>query len=397
MKRIIKGIKKSSVLHDRLLYEAHLLKNLKHPFIPEIYDVEEDGEYSYIIEEYIDGKSLKSLCSSRLLSEKEVFLFTIRISNIIEYLHRLPGEILYLDLKPENIIVSGKDCYLVDFGSAQSSETDGTYCFGTAGYAAPEQFEGGKTGHRTDIYAMGKLLGYIIEHANLTGGTRKKLLKIAEGCCAGNYWDRTGSAAAFTAKLEKLYRKTDIISEKNIRIAFAGAAPNSGTTYLALLTGLYLAGQGRECAFVEADGKGTGPYFTGRERDQTSIAGLRLVSSKYREAERLPDCSLVFDYGVLTSDTDRDFFEADISCIIIGKMAWEQKEAAHAGALSLKCRNCLFIVNPADNLNNIVLSVPEGAECITFPYCPEFAYANRNGNVNEKLKELLLLAEGKHR
>ena len=36
VKRIIKGIKKTSPYHDRLVKEAHLLKNLKHPFIPEI-------------------------------------------------------------------------------------------------------------------------------------------------------------------------------------------------------------------------------------------------------------------------------------------------------------------------------------------------------------------------
>ena len=49
VKRIIKGIKKSSPYHDRLVKEAHLLKNLKHPFIPEIYDLDEDNDYTYII------------------------------------------------------------------------------------------------------------------------------------------------------------------------------------------------------------------------------------------------------------------------------------------------------------------------------------------------------------
>ena len=48
---------------DRLLKEAHLIKNLKHPHIPVIYDIEqnigEDNSSICIIEEYIDGKSLR--------------------------------------------------------------------------------------------------------------------------------------------------------------------------------------------------------------------------------------------------------------------------------------------------------------------------------------------------
>ena len=75
VKRILKGIRKDSPNYKLLLNEAHLLKNLKHPSIPEIFDLEEDDEYTYIIEQYIEGDSLGSLCNKRLLSEKEIFHF----------------------------------------------------------------------------------------------------------------------------------------------------------------------------------------------------------------------------------------------------------------------------------------------------------------------------------
>ena len=53
--RAIKRISKNHLLHNQLLKEAYILKDLKHPLIPIIYDFEEDNDHSYIILEYIDG------------------------------------------------------------------------------------------------------------------------------------------------------------------------------------------------------------------------------------------------------------------------------------------------------------------------------------------------------
>ena len=77
------------------------MKNLKHPNIPIIYDMEEDDNYTYIIEQYIEGESLKCLCNKRLLSETEIYHLIIHIGHIFQYLHSVPGAIAYCDLKPE--------------------------------------------------------------------------------------------------------------------------------------------------------------------------------------------------------------------------------------------------------------------------------------------------------
>lgn len=397
VKRIIKGIRKSSELHDRLLNEAHLMKNLKHPYIPEIYDVEEDEEYSYIIEQYIGGKSLKTLCSTGVLSEKEIFHFITQISNIIDYLHNLPEKILYLDIKPENILVSEGCCYLVDFGSARSSCEMEEYSFGSRGFAAPEQYSGGETGHRTDIYALGRLLDYMLDHGNVSPGAERSLRRLAEDCSRKRYWNRTISAAVFTAKLEKLRKKAKIISEKRIKLAFAGAAENVGVTYIALLTGLYMAGQNKACAYVEAGGNGSGPYFTGCEKDRQSIAGLHLVSRKYYEAGRVPDTSLVLDFGRLREEMPEDFYTADLTCIMVGRMVWERKEIAHARALSRKCRSCLFIVNPADSVDEELATMLGRERIMAFPWCSDFDALRKNRTVNERVKELILLSAGEGR
>lgn len=395
VKRIIKGIHRSSALHDRLLREAHLLKNLKHPYIPEIYDVEEDEQYSYIIEQYIEGQSLKSLCNTGILSEKEVIQFTIQISKIIDYLHQLPEKILYLDVKPENIIVLADKCYLVDFGSAKEDGDEDGYSFGSRKFAAPEQFEGGRTGHRTDVYALGRLLDYLMEHGNVSPKVKSELTRIVQGCCENRYWNRISSAAVLTARLEKIFKRTDDISEKKLRMAFAGASANVGTTYISLLTALYMTGQKRKCAYVEANENGIDRYFTGCERDQRSIAGLQMVGSKYWQSNKLPDTGLVMDFGVLKENMPSDFYTADVTCIIVGRMAWEMREISRARALSHACRKTLFVVNMCDGIEDYAALCLKGAGCISFPYCRDFDELNRNQVLNDRIKELLLLAEAK--
>ena len=89
-KRVIKCVSKQESMYQQFLAEATLLKNLKHPGIPIIYDLEEDEEYLYIIEEYIQGESLKAvMLNQKAISREAVIQFTIQICNIIEYLHNL--------------------------------------------------------------------------------------------------------------------------------------------------------------------------------------------------------------------------------------------------------------------------------------------------------------------
>ena len=58
--RAVKVIRKDNFLYERLLNEANVLKMLNHQCIPTIYDIEEDEKCAYIIEEYCQGRSLKS-------------------------------------------------------------------------------------------------------------------------------------------------------------------------------------------------------------------------------------------------------------------------------------------------------------------------------------------------
>ena len=149
-------------MQPQFLLEADILKNLKHPGIPTIYDVEEDNESFYIIEEYIQGQSLEAFVLHQdCISIDTAVHITLQICDVIRYLHeRKPEPIIYQDLKPEHIILCGKRIVLIDFGISSFITSSGNAFqnFGTEGFAPPEKYQGMSSDARTDIYCMGKVL-----------------------------------------------------------------------------------------------------------------------------------------------------------------------------------------------------------------------------------------------
>ena len=149
-RRVIKCLYKNRPFYEERRKEAHILKQLHHAAIPCIYDIEEDERATYIIEEDMEGESLNEiLFRQKSLPVSFILFYSIRLCEIIEYLHR--EGILYLDLKPENIIICGDQLSLIDFGGAMQSEGRASVSFGTQGFAAPEQYRG-EVQERTDVY-----------------------------------------------------------------------------------------------------------------------------------------------------------------------------------------------------------------------------------------------------
>ena len=138
--------------------EAITLEKLgKHSQIPTLLaHFEIDGEF-YLIEEYIEGKTLaEELVEEVTKSEKQVISIVNELLEILTFVHK--NNIIHRDIKPSNIIRSQQDnkLVLIDFGAVKEISTlqnPGTI-IGTPGYAAPEQWEG-KPSFSSDIYAVG--------------------------------------------------------------------------------------------------------------------------------------------------------------------------------------------------------------------------------------------------
>ena len=152
----------SNFSEEELLKEASLLKNLNHPGIPLIYDIDEDDRFFYMIEEFIQGDSLEDLIlHQETIPEEQLINYGIQICAVLDYLHHLsPYPVLYEDLKPEHIILCGNQIKIIDFGIASFITVLGKniQLYGTDGYAAPEAVNGNAVTAASDIYSLGKVL-----------------------------------------------------------------------------------------------------------------------------------------------------------------------------------------------------------------------------------------------
>lgn len=199
-RRIIKRLLKSRPFYEERKKEAHTLKQLHHVSIPRIYDIEEDDTACYIIEEDMGGETLSDfLFRQKCLPTSLISHYSIQLCDIIEYLHQ--HGILYLDVKPENIIVRDDTLALIDFGGALQNANRGSMVFGTQGYAAPEQ-QNGFPEERSDVYGIGCVLGVLL--GGETKG-RKALVQIYEKCVRSVPARRYPSVSALKAELQRVY------------------------------------------------------------------------------------------------------------------------------------------------------------------------------------------------
>ncbi|MEB3188347.1 MAG: protein kinase [bacterium] len=146
--------------------EADLLANLKHNSIPEVFDRFTESNRHYIVMEYIQGMDLEARmheANNQPFEEANVIGWAIQVCDVLSYLHHQKPPIIFRDMKPANLMLTdfGK-IYLVDFGIARffNPQARGTM-IGTQGYAPPEQYRG-QVEPRTDIYALGATMHYML-------------------------------------------------------------------------------------------------------------------------------------------------------------------------------------------------------------------------------------------
>lgn len=190
--------------------EGKFLKQLSHQNIPQMVDYIEEGEFCYLVMEYIKGKTLQELRKEgKNFSIEEVLEIGIELADILEYLHSRKPSVFYGDLKPENLILTEKkELYLVDFGSAVNGYCEQQpMCLGTKGYAAPEQYEG-KVSAASDIYGLGKTLQKIL------GKVKWKILFqdpflffVLRKCCRKKIKNRYQSATKIKKKFLYILQK----------------------------------------------------------------------------------------------------------------------------------------------------------------------------------------------
>jgi eukaryotic-like serine/threonine-protein kinase len=146
----------------RFINEARAASTLDHSNICTIYSIEEteDGQI-FIVMAYYEGMSLKEKIEQGPLPLKDVVNYAIQIASGLQKAHE--KGIVHRDLKPANIFITNDDqIKIIDFGLARVAErtllTKSGTTLGTVPYMSPEQAQGHKVDHRTDIWSLGVVM-----------------------------------------------------------------------------------------------------------------------------------------------------------------------------------------------------------------------------------------------
>lgn len=150
--------------------EAAVLANLRHPNLPRMFDYfQVPGQGQYLVMEFFEGEDLekKVISSGSPLPQAQAIEWIDQICDALDYLHSQSPPIIHRDVKPANIkIAPDNKAVLIDFGSFKvydsTSKTIGTARTYSPGYAPFEQYGVGGTDARTDVYAVGATLYYLL-------------------------------------------------------------------------------------------------------------------------------------------------------------------------------------------------------------------------------------------
>jgi tRNA A-37 threonylcarbamoyl transferase component Bud32 len=152
---------------EKLKGEAAILTRLDHPQIVKLLDGFIEDYRGYLVLEYVQGESLKTLVE-RLgpQPEEEVVKWALQLADILSYLHGLAPSVVHRDITPDNIILQETGVVkVVDFNVAHQVDSSATATVvGKHAYIPPEQFRGKPT-EQSDIYALGGTLFYLLTAA----------------------------------------------------------------------------------------------------------------------------------------------------------------------------------------------------------------------------------------
>ena len=181
--------------------------------IPKPYRTFEENGEVYLVREYIEGMSLAQMVLQKGgISEAEICRISRKICQTAEQFQNPDEPMIHRDIKPENIVVTpGGEVVFIDFGTMRSYKKDGsrdTFVVGTRGTAAPEQYGYTQTDQRTDVYAIGQTMLYMVSESYEMNqlsecAVSRRMKKIIEKACSFEPDKRYGDAAQLRRAVEK--------------------------------------------------------------------------------------------------------------------------------------------------------------------------------------------------
>jgi serine/threonine protein kinase len=259
--------------------EEDLFKEIKGEGLPCYIDKYQNEVMVCVIRDYIEGKALDQLPQDIGLTIEQVITLGKELCDILTYLHGHNPPIIHRDIKPQNIIrnTSGK-LYLIDFGISRFYHEEAlcdTSCYGTIGFAAPEQYGFSQTDSRSDIYSLGIVLCWLLtgetdRNSALSAVKHRRLRTVLSKCTEFDPEKRYISAKRLKAALSRA-------DSKLLQRVLKGG-------FIVLLCGLCMGigfSIGRHTNNSLTEGEASGVYF-----DEPLIEeAVRLSLGKSEESE----------------------------------------------------------------------------------------------------------------
>jgi serine/threonine protein kinase len=212
------SVDSASLLAPRMRQEARILARLEHPGIVPVHDVGllPDGRLFYVMK-YVRGERLDRFAAGT--ARGELLRIFMRICEAVSFAHA--HGIVHRDLKPQNVMIGPfGEVLVLDWGVAKQSggddlsraETPGTghgVVIGTPGFMSPEQESGAEVDPRSDVFALGALLRFLIE-----GNSSAPLRSVVSRATAAEPAHRYASAAELSADVGRFLDHEPVVAHR---------------------------------------------------------------------------------------------------------------------------------------------------------------------------------------
>ena len=194
VKRILPNLSREANLVTAFIDEAKLAALLHHENIIQIYDFGSMDEQYFIAMEYLFGKDLRTITRTArakdlALGLENILYIISRICAGLDYSHNLrdlqgkPLNIIHRDINPQNILITYEgQVKIIDFGIAKAAshntQTRENLIKGKLAYMSPEQANGQKIDHRSDIFSTGIILYELLAARRMFSGETMHVLSL---------------------------------------------------------------------------------------------------------------------------------------------------------------------------------------------------------------------------
>jgi serine/threonine protein kinase len=163
VKALHPGLAQEGTARRRMGREVESMRRVRSPHVAEVLDADLDADRPYIVTRYVPGLALDAVVGAGgPLTGPALARLAHGLAEALAAVHA--AGVVHRDLKPGNVMISGGEPVVIDFGIAQLPDTTkltmtGMF-MGTPGYLAPEVIEGKECGTASDVHSWGATVAF---------------------------------------------------------------------------------------------------------------------------------------------------------------------------------------------------------------------------------------------